>query len=48
MLRFSEAGILAKTGVKRACSIGVEKSVSIQGLKPPAPIVLKYRFLCRG
>ena len=45
MLRFSEAGMLEKTGVKTACSIGIEKSVSMQGLKPPAPLVLKNRRL---
>ena len=45
MLRFSEAGVLAIAGVKTTCSIGFEKSVSIQGLKPPAPKVLKNRRL---
>jgi hypothetical protein len=40
MLRFFEAGMLAKTRVKTTCSIGFEKSFSMQGLKPPAPKVM--------
>jgi hypothetical protein len=45
---FPKLGMLTSAGVKTTCSIAIEKSVSMQGLKPPAPKVLKNRFQCRG
>ena len=33
------------TGVKTTCSFAIEKSISTQGLKPPAPLLLKNRRL---
>jgi hypothetical protein len=33
------------TGVKTTCSNAIEKSISTQGLKPPAPLLLKNRRL---